>query len=74
MNIQRSNGHTVSQLTAHIVWSTKYRYKVLKGDIQIRCRTMLIRICESEDVKNIERSSIKRSHSYAYRISSIEFN
>ena len=31
---QRSNGHTVSSLTAHIVWSTKYRYSVLQGDIE----------------------------------------
>ena len=49
-NYQRSNGHTVSNLTAHIVWSTKYRYSVLQGDIQIRCRTILIQICEAEDV------------------------
>jgi len=47
---QRSNGHTVSSLTAHIVWSTKYRYSVLEGDIKIRCRTILIQVCESEDV------------------------
>ena len=26
-------GHTVSWLTAHIVWVTKYRYHVLKGNI-----------------------------------------
>ncbi len=61
MNIQRSNGHTVSQLTAHIVWSTKYRYKVLKGDIQIRCRTLLIQICESEDVK-ILKGVVSKDH------------
>ncbi|TVZ27307.1 putative transposase [Gillisia sp. Hel_I_86] len=46
---QRTNGHSVSRLTAYIVWSTKYRYDVL-GDIQIRCRTLLLEICESEDV------------------------
>ena len=50
MGDQRSNGHTVSRLTAHLVWSTKYRYSVLQGDIQIRCRSLLIQICESEDV------------------------
>jgi len=31
---QRVNGHMVSRLTVHIVWSTKYRYSVLEGDIQ----------------------------------------
>jgi putative transposase len=48
--VQRSNGHTVSELTVHIVWSTKYRYSVLEGDIQKRCRELIIQICESEDV------------------------
>ena len=50
MSEQRVNGHSVSRLTAHIVWSTKYRYSVLEGDIQMRCRTILVQICESEDV------------------------
>lgn len=50
MSEQRVNGHSVTRLTAHIVWSTKYRYSVLEGDIQIRCRTLLVQICESEDV------------------------
>jgi putative transposase len=49
-NYPRSNGYIVSNLTAHIVWSTKCRYSVLQGDIQIRCRTILIQICEAEDV------------------------
>lgn len=48
---QRSNGHSVSNLTAHIVWSTKYRYKVLEGDIKIRCRSILIQICDAEDIE-----------------------
>ena len=50
MENQRTNGHTVSKLTVHIVWSTKYRYSVLQGDIQKRCRSILQQISESEDV------------------------
>ena len=50
-SLQRSNGHTVSRLTVHIVWSTKYRYSVLEGDVKVRCRELLIQICESEDVE-----------------------
>jgi putative transposase len=49
-NKQRYNGHTVSRLTAHIVWVTKYRYKVLEGDIKNRCRTLIKQICEAEDI------------------------
>ncbi len=50
MSYQRSNGHTVSRLTAHIVWATKYRYSVLNGDLKLRCRDLIIQICESEDI------------------------
>jgi len=50
IDYQRSSGHTVSNLTVHIVWSTKYRYSVLQGDIKTRCRSILIQICEAEDV------------------------
>ena len=51
MNKNRYGSHTVSRLTAHIVWVTKYRYHVLKGDIQKRCRELLMQICDAEDVK-----------------------
>ncbi len=33
---QMSYGHSVLNLTVHIVWSSKYRYKVLQGDLKIR--------------------------------------
>ena len=49
-NKQRYNGHTVSRLTVHIVWVTKFRYKVLEGDIKVRCRTLIKQICDSEDI------------------------
>jgi putative transposase len=47
----RYGNHTVSRLTAHLVWVTKYRYKVLEGDVQKRAREIIIQICDSEDVK-----------------------
>jgi putative transposase len=50
MGDQRTNGHTVSRLTVHIVWITKYRYKVLVGDTQQRFRKLLIQIYDSEDI------------------------
>ena len=51
MDFQRVNGHTVSRLTVHIVWSTKYRYKVLDGDIKVRCRMILMQICDAEGLQ-----------------------
>ena len=65
MSDQRSNGHTVSQLTVHIVWSTKYRYSVLEGDVKIRCRSLLIQICESEDVV-ILKGVISKDHVHVH--------
>lgn len=47
----RKGSHTVSRLTCHIVWVTKYRFKVLKGDIQKRCREILIQICGAEGIE-----------------------
>ncbi|MGS2760897.1 IS200/IS605 family transposase [Sinomicrobium sp. M5D2P9] len=46
----RKGSRTVSKLTCHVVWSTKNRYKVLRGDVQERCRELLIQICEAENI------------------------
>ena len=53
MGDQRRNNHSVSRLTAHIVWVTKYRYPVLQGDKKKRYRSLIIHICEVYDVKII---------------------
>lgn len=58
---QRVNGHTVSRLSVHIVWSTKYRYSVLVGDVQKRCRTVLIEICDVEG-DNILKGVVSNDH------------
>nr|WP_255409455.1 IS200/IS605 family transposase [Aquimarina sp. I32.4] len=58
---QRSNGHSVSRLSVHLVWNTKYRYHVLKGDIQVRCRSILIQIFDAEDVQ-ILKGVISKDH------------
>ena len=50
-NPNRHGHHTLTRLTVHLVWVTKYRYKVLTGDIQKRCREILIQICDAEDVQ-----------------------
>ena len=51
MEKYRYGSHTVTRLTVHLVWVTKYCYHVLTGDIQKRCRELLIQICDSEDVR-----------------------
>jgi putative transposase len=58
---ERHGNHTVTRLTAHLVWITKYRYHVLKGEIQKRCRVLLIQVCDSEDVR-ILKGVVSKDH------------
>ena len=60
-NQQRYNGHTISRITVHLVWVTKYRYPVLQGDIQQRCRTLIMQICDTEDV-TILKGVVSKDH------------
>ena len=57
----RKSSHTVSRMSAHIVWVTKYRYHVLKGDIQQRCSDLIIQICNSENVQ-ILKGVVSKDH------------
>jgi len=61
MEDYRRNSHSVSKLSAHIVWVTKYRYHVLKGDLQVRFRDLVIQICNSENVK-ILKGVVSKDH------------
>ena len=61
MTKYRRNSHSISNLSCHIVWATKYRYQVLKGDIQYRCRDLLIQICNSENV-HILKGVVSKDH------------
>ena len=47
----RFGNHTVTRLSVHIVWVTKYRYSVLRGDIQKRARELIIQMCDAESVE-----------------------
>jgi putative transposase len=42
---------TVTRLTVHLIWITKYRYPVIPGEVQKRCRELLIQVSDAEDVK-----------------------
>ena len=37
----------------HLVWSTKYRYKVLQGDIKLRVRDICRQVCAQNGVEII---------------------
>ena len=46
----RSGSHSRYDLKVHVVWITKYRKKVLRGEISSRLRTLLREICKANDV------------------------
>lgn len=56
---QRPTEYTVSKCTYSR--STKYRYAVLLGDIKLRCRTILIKICEAKEIQ-ILRGVVSKGH------------
>ncbi len=57
----RLTSHSVSRLAVHIVWVTKYRYHVLKGDVQQRTRDLIVQICNSENVE-ILKGVVSKDH------------
>ena len=52
--MQYSTGkHCVFYHRYHLVWSTKYRYKVLRGDIKLRVREICRQVCAQNGVEII---------------------
>jgi len=65
MNYYRKGSHTVYDCTYHIVWITKYRYKVLTGDVALRVRELVRQICQQHRVEII-RGSVGKDHIHLY--------
>ena len=57
----RKGSHSIFQLHAHIVWSTKYRYEVLRGDVQMRCRELIRQTCDTLDIQ-ILKGVVSKDH------------
>ena len=47
----RVGSHTTTCMMIHVIWITKYRYKVLLGDIKRRCHQLIIQICDALDIR-----------------------
>ena len=60
--MDRKGHHTITNLSVHVVWVTKYRYQILKGDVQKRCRDLLVEICDSEDVRILIKGVVSKDH------------
>ena len=50
----RYGSHTVFNLEYHFVWVTKYRYKVLTGEVALRARELVRQTCEAFEMQIIK--------------------
>ena len=65
MKYYKKTSHTVYDCTYHIVWVTKYRYKVLVGDIGVRVRNLVQEICQDNGIEII-RGRVAANHVHVY--------
>jgi len=57
----RTSAHAVFDIKYHLVWITKYRYKILRGRVAERARDLLRQICQSREVV-IVRGAVSPDH------------
>lgn len=57
----RKEGHAVYDIKYHVVWCTKYRYKVLKGAIGYRLRDLVRQGCETQGIAIVQ-GNITNNH------------
>jgi len=61
MEDYKRGSHTVWDCKYDLVWTTKYRYQVLAGDVGQRCRELLREIARSQEMV-IYAGSVNRDH------------
>ena len=57
----RKGSHSVHQLHVHLIWCTKYRYSVLQGEVQLRCRDLIRQVCDAMDAR-ILKGVVSKDH------------
>ncbi|MBC8955032.1 transposase [Xenorhabdus sp. PB62.4] len=55
--------HTVFQIEYHFVWVTKYRYKVLTGEVALRVRELVRQTYEAFEIRILE-GVVSQDHVY----------
>src|SRR5215813_11459027 len=57
----RKGTHTHYDIQYHLVWVTKYRYQVLRGEVAERAREILRQVAMSRDIQ-IVKGQVSRDH------------
>ncbi|MCZ0702879.1 putative transposase [Natronobacillus azotifigens] len=63
MDGYKKNSHAVYDIKYHVVWVTKYRYKVLYGQIAISTKELIRQGCEAKGT-TILQGSVGKEHIY----------
>ena len=64
----RKANHVQYDIEYHIVWTTKYRYRVLDGKIALRVRELIRQSCNSMGV-SILKGSVGKEYIHFFNIS-----
>ena len=56
MDGYKKSSHTVHDIKYHVIWVTKYRYKVLGGPVAIRTRELIRQGCEARGITILQGS------------------
>ena len=48
--VYRKSSHSTYDLKYHIIWCTKYRYRVLAGEVAVRTRELIREVCSANYV------------------------
>lgn len=65
MEHYRRSSHTVYDIKYHLVWITKYRKPVLKGEVATRLRELIREICKANDVE-ILKGHVSKEHVHIF--------
>lgn len=65
MRKYRKSSHAVHDLKVHLVWITKYRYKVLTKNVGFRIREIIRQISDTNDI-TIIKGRVSQDHIHLY--------
>ena len=61
----RHGSHTVFEIHLHLVWVTKYRKPILKGEVGVRVRELIRQICRDSEVE-ILKGHVSKDHVHLF--------
>lgn len=65
MRPYKTSSHTVHDLKVHLIWITKYRYKVLTKEVGYRTREIIRQVCDANNVEIIK-GRVSKDHVHLY--------